>query len=76
MGFDVGDWTVRVLDEGLPLLPERLEPSQTVPMALWWGGRHGAVLFVRLWRRWQVPSANSVARFISCGSKTLSTRLC
>jgi hypothetical protein len=50
MGFDVFEWTVRVLQEGLPPLPDRLEPSQTVPVAMWRGESHGAVLFVRLWR--------------------------
>jgi hypothetical protein len=53
MGFDVGEWTVRVLEQGLPDLPDRLEPSQTVPLALWRGEQHGAVLFVRLWRNGQ-----------------------
>ncbi len=56
MGFDVGTWTVRVLEEGLPPLPARLEPSQTVPVAVWRGERHGAVLFVRLWRNAQFDS--------------------
>jgi hypothetical protein len=50
VGFDVFEGTVRVLEEGLPPLPQRLEPSQTVPVAVWRGESHGAVLFVRLWR--------------------------
>jgi hypothetical protein len=56
VAFDVGEWTVRVLEDGLPPLPERLEPSQIVPVAAWRGERHGAVLFVRLWRNGQVDS--------------------
>jgi hypothetical protein len=50
VAYDVAEWTVRVLEGGLPPLPDRLEPSQTVPVALWRGEQHGAVLFVRLWR--------------------------
>jgi hypothetical protein len=54
MGFDVGEWTVRVLEGGLPPLPDRLEPGgQTVPLALWRGERYGAVVFVRLWKNGQ-----------------------
>ena len=50
MGFDIDAWTVRVLEDGVPPLPGRLEPSQTVPVAVWRGEAHGAVLFLRLWR--------------------------
>jgi hypothetical protein len=50
MGYDIGEQTVKVLTEGLPALPDRFEPSQTLPLALWRGERNGAVLFVRLWR--------------------------
>jgi hypothetical protein len=53
--------TVRVLERGLPVLPERLEPSGTVPVALWRGARHGAVLFVRLWRNGNIDSDCAIA---------------
>jgi hypothetical protein len=46
--MDIDEWTPQVLTKGLPPLPERLEPCQRVPVALWRGERHGAVLFVRL----------------------------
>jgi hypothetical protein len=56
MGFDIEEWTVRVLEDGLPPLPDRLELGQTVPVAFWRGKRHGAVLFVRLWKNGQPDS--------------------
>src|SRR4051794_12188158 len=50
VAYDIGEQTVKVVTEGLPALPDRFEPSQTLPVALWRGERNGAVLFVRLWR--------------------------
>jgi hypothetical protein len=50
MGFDVGEWTPRILEGGLRPLPERLEPSRTFAIALWRGPHYGAVVFIRLWR--------------------------
>jgi hypothetical protein len=50
VAYDIGEQTVKVLTEGLPALPDRFEPSQTLPVALWRGERNGAVLFLRLWR--------------------------
>jgi hypothetical protein len=68
MGFDVGEWTPRVLAQGLPALPERLERGQTVPVALWRGERHGAVLFVRRWRNDNIDCDCAVARRAPDGS--------
>jgi hypothetical protein len=56
MGFDIAEWTVRVLEDGLPPLPDRLELGQTVPVAFWRGEKYGAVLFVRLWKNGQPDS--------------------
>ena len=68
MGFDIDAWTVRVLEQGLPPLPARLEPSQTVPIALWRGERYGAVLFVRLWRNGNVDSDCAITERAADGS--------
>jgi hypothetical protein len=68
MGFDVGGWTVRVLEEGLPPLPDRLEPSQTVPVAVWRGERYGAVLFVRRWTNGNVDSDCAITERGGTGS--------
>jgi hypothetical protein len=68
MGFDIGEATVRVLEEGLPTLPTRLEASQTVPVALWRGERYGAVLFVRLWRNGNVDSDCAITERAANGS--------
>jgi hypothetical protein len=56
VGFDLDYWTVRVLEHGLPPAPQRLKPSETIALARWRGTRHGAVLFIRLWRNGQFDS--------------------
>jgi hypothetical protein len=68
MGFDVGEWTVRVLEGGLPTLPERLEPGQTVAVARWRGEHYGAVLFVRLWKNRVVDSDCAITERAADGS--------
>lgn len=68
MGYDIAEWTVRVLEDGLPPLPERLEPGQTVPVAFWRGERYGAVLFVRLWRNGQPDSDCAITERAANGS--------
>ena len=68
LGFDIGEWTVRVLEEGLPALPRRMDASQTVPVAVWRGDRHGAVLFVRLWRNGRFDSDCAISERGADGS--------
>ncbi len=68
MGFDIGEWTVRVLNGGLPPVPAGLEPGQTVPVALWRGERYGAVLFLRLWKDGNVDSDCAIAARAEDGS--------
>jgi hypothetical protein len=66
--MDIGAWTVRVLEGGLPPLPARLELGQTVPVARWRGERYGAVLFVRLWRNGTVDSDCAITQRAADGS--------
>jgi hypothetical protein len=68
MGYDIAEWTVRVLEDGLPPLPDRLERGQTVPVAFWRGEKYGAVLFVRLWRNGQPDSDCAIAERAGDGS--------
>jgi hypothetical protein len=41
------DWSLWVLDHGLPVLPDRVEVGQSVPVARWAGPRFGAVMHVQ-----------------------------
>jgi hypothetical protein len=41
------DWSLWLLDHGLPELPERVELGQSVPVARWAGRRFGAVLHLQ-----------------------------
>ncbi len=41
------DWSIWVLDHGLPELPATVVPGQSVPVAYWAGPRFGGVLHVR-----------------------------
>jgi hypothetical protein len=66
--MDIGAWTVRVLEDGLPPLPARLERGQTVPIARWRGERYGAVLFVRVWKDGTLDSDCAVTRRAADGS--------
>jgi hypothetical protein len=68
MGFDIEEWTVRVLEDGLPLLPGRLERGETLPVAFWCGERYGAVLFVRLWKNGQPDSDCAITERAPDGS--------
>jgi hypothetical protein len=68
MAMDIGEWTVRVLDHGLPALPARLERGETVPAAVWQGKRAGGVVFVRLWKNGQPDSEVAIARRAADGS--------
>src|SRR5262249_4344250 len=68
MGYDIGEQTVNVLTDGLPALPDRFEPSQTLPLALWRGERSGAVLFVRLWRNGNYDSDCAITERAADGS--------
>jgi hypothetical protein len=43
------DWSLWVLDNGLPKLPDRVEVGESVPVARWVGARFAAVLHVQ-WR--------------------------
>lgn len=44
------DWSLWVLDHGLPELPTEVRPGDSVPVALWVGPRFAAVLHVQwLW---------------------------
>jgi hypothetical protein len=68
MAFDIAEWTVRVLDDGLPPLPAQLKPGQTVAVARWRGQRHGAVVFVRLWKNGNVDNDCAIAERAPDGS--------
>ena len=68
MALEIGEWTSRVLAEGMPPLPEWLEPSAAIPIALWRGKRHGAVLFVRLWRNGTVDNECAISERAPDGS--------
>jgi hypothetical protein len=49
-GFDeqlMTDWSLWVLDHGLPPLPDRIEFGQSIPVAYWAGPLVGAVLHVQ-----------------------------
>jgi hypothetical protein len=74
MALDIGEWTVRVLEGGLPPLPERLEPGDAVPVAVWRGERYGAVLFVRLWRNGAVHSEWAITERASPGGPSRPPR--
>lgn len=67
MGF-VENWTVRVLTDGLPPLPDRLERGQTVPAAVWRGKHAGAVHFLRLWKNGQPDCDTAISERRSDGS--------
>jgi len=56
VNFDISQWTVRVLEEGLPPPVESVALGQTIPVARWIKDRYGAVLFVRQWRNGQWDS--------------------
>jgi hypothetical protein len=56
VGVDLEELAVRVLDGGLPVLPERLETGVPVPVALWRGRSFGGVLFLRLWTNGNVDA--------------------
>lgn len=43
----MGEWSVWVLDHGLPEPPRSVDRDQSVPVARWVGPRFGAVLHVR-----------------------------
>jgi hypothetical protein len=68
MSYDIAEWTVRVLEDGLPPLPDRLDRGQTVPVAFWRGERYGAVLFVRLWKNGQPDSDCAITERAADGS--------
>ena len=68
MGYDIDAQTVKVLTEGLPALPRSFEPNRTLPLAFWRGERHGAVLFVRLWRNGNYDSECAITERAPNGS--------
>jgi hypothetical protein len=68
MARDVDEWTVLVLEAGLPPLPRQLAPGETIPIALWRGERHGAALFVRRWRNGNIDSDCAISERSPDGS--------
>jgi hypothetical protein len=61
VGVDIHEWTRRILEEGLPPLPSALEPGKAVPIAMARGERHGAVLFIPLWKNGNVDCDCAIA---------------
>ena len=68
MGDYIERETMRVLTEGLPEMPERLERGQTIPLARWHGERFGAVLFVRRWKNDQIDTDTAISQRLPDGT--------